>query len=157
MRTARITLAVLAYSFTLMAADAFSGTWKLNVEKSTLLGRNADIASETLMVSETGPNTYTVVTDIVSKTGEKKHQEYKRTYDGKEHEVGNGGVEIDVRVDAMTHKVIDKKDGKQTGEFTITISTNGKLMTDRRSTGESRFMRNSRFPIQLPEHPLPLV
>lgn len=136
MRTALCALAVFSFSVKLMAADPFVGTWKLNVEKSTPKGRNADIASETMKMSETGPDAYQIIIDSVSKTGESRHQEFNRNYDGKEHAVKGGGTETDVRVDASTHKVIDKKDGKVAGELTATVSPDGKVMTDRLTTGE---------------------
>jgi len=136
MRTALTALATLSLSFTLMAADPFVGTWKLNVEKSTLKGRNADIASETMTMSETGPNAYQIVIESVSKTGETRHQEFNRNYDGKEHEVKGGETEIDLRVNTSTHRVIGKKDGKETGELTVTVSPDGKVTTNRFSNGQ---------------------
>jgi hypothetical protein len=55
-----------------MAAD-FAGTWKLNLEKSKL--QNNDLASETMNISKTGPNSYTTAADTVSKSCEQRHTE----------------------------------------------------------------------------------
>ena len=79
----RLTLAVVAtlsLGVTLAAAD-FTGTWKLNVEKSKL---PADLASETMTISQTGANSYKSSIDMVTKSGEKRHTELNRTYDGRE-------------------------------------------------------------------------
>jgi len=112
---------------------------KLNTAKSTLKGANADIASETMTISETGPNRTRTVIDTVSKSGKAKHQERDRTLDGKEHPAAGAGfkqegaTEIVLRVDASTHKITSKRDGKVTGEIISTVSPDGKVMTNHRS------------------------
>lgn len=90
MRIALTALAVFSCSFTLMAADPFVGTWKLNVEKSKL--GTADMASETMKISKTGPNVYRTAIDSVSNSGETRHSERDRTYDGKEHQGTGVGI-----------------------------------------------------------------
>src|ERR1700745_2445404 len=73
MRTAFTVLAVLSLSFALRAADPFDGTWKLNVAKSKL--QCSDVASRTMKITSTAPNSQDIVSDIVSKSG--VHQERK--------------------------------------------------------------------------------
>jgi hypothetical protein len=136
MRTTRIAVAMLSFSFTLLAADPFVGTWKLNVAKSTLKGSNADIASASMTISPLGPNAFRTTQDELLKSGEKRHVEINRTYDGKEHPatgVGfkkEGASEIDQRVNESTRKITIMRDGKVTGGFTSTVSPDGKMMTN---------------------------
>ena len=140
MRTTLTALATLSFSFTLMAADPFVGTWKLNVAKSTLKGANADLAGATMTISPLGPNAFRTTEDELLKSGEKRHVEINRTYDGKEHPatgVGfkqEGASEIDQRLNESTRKITQKRDGKVRGEFTSTVSPDGKVMTN---AGES--------------------
>jgi hypothetical protein len=139
MRTALTTLAALSLSVTLMAADSFVGTWKLNLAKSTLSEPNADIASQTMTISETGPNDRRTIIDVVLKSGKTQHQEYNRIVDGKEHPatgVGfkqEGATEIVSRVNESTLRITGKRDGKETGVITSTVSRDGKVMTNRRT------------------------
>ena len=75
-------LPILLIAGTMVAAD-FTGTWKLNPEKSKL--GNRDITQGTLTTRQTGPDTYTSTLDFVTRSGEKRHQESVRVCDGKEH------------------------------------------------------------------------
>ena len=142
MRTNRIALAMLSFSFSMMAADSFVGTWKLNLAKSK--GANAELVSQTMTISETGSDTRTII-DVVLKSGETRHEEHIRTVDGKEHPARGAGFKLEgatetvLRVDASTHQITDKRDGKVTGVLTSTISPDGKVMTNHRtgSAGES--------------------
>ena len=135
----RITVAVLAamsFSMALNAAESFYGTWKLNVDKSKI--RCSDIAGETMKITETGPNSYRNVTDLVSKSGKSRHQDIGDRYlDGKERPVpGQAGVSYAiVRVDASTHKIITKRDGKVVQEITAVVSPDGKLQTNHQVVG----------------------
>jgi hypothetical protein len=141
MRTSLAVLTVLSFSFTLMAADPFVGTWKLNIPKSTLKGTNSEIASETMTISETGSNTRVII-DVVFKSGETRHEERNRTPDGKEHPAAGAGfkqegaTEIDLRVDASTRQITSKRDGKVRAVITSVISRDGKVMTNR-NTGSA--------------------
>ena len=119
----------------LIAAESFVGTWKLNVEKSKLTGNNADLASETMTISKTGANSFRTTIDSVLKSGKTQHFEINRIYDGKEHPATGVGfreglTEIDQRLDASTRKITQKRDGKLAGEFTSTVSPNGKTLTN---------------------------
>jgi len=138
----RITLTVLAallFSLTLMAAD-FTGTWKLNVEKSKI--QNNDLASETMTISQAGPNSYTTTVDAVSKSGERRHTELYRIDDGEEHPAkgvgfkAEGVTETSQQVNVSTRKITQKRDGKVIGEITSTLSSDGKVMTNHRTNGK---------------------
>ena len=143
MRIALTVVAILSFSMTLEAAEPFVGTWKLNVGKSKLTGNSVNISSETMMISKTGPKAFRTTIDSVSKSGQTRHFEINRTYDGKEHPatgVGfkqEGATEIDQRVDASTRHIVSKRDGKVRNELTSTVSSDGKTMTNttRRADG----------------------
>jgi len=111
-------LATLSLGITLAAAD-FTGTWKLNIEKSTFETNN--LTSETMTISQTAPNAYTTAFDVVTKSGEKHHQEFNRIYDGKEHPLAGVNVkaegisEICEQINASTRKITRKRGGKVTG------------------------------------------
>lgn len=144
MRLTLSAFAVLSISMRLMAAEPFVGTWKLNLEKSTLQGNSAEIASEKMTISKTGTNTHRTTIDIVLKSGKTLHQEFNRTLDGKEHptaEVGlkeEGDTETVERINVSTRKIIDKKDGKLLSEITSTVSPDGKMMTNVRTNADGR-------------------
>jgi hypothetical protein len=134
MRIATV-VALLSFSMTLVAADSYVGTWKLNVAKSKLTGNSVDLVSETMTVAMTGPNTFRTTIDAVTKSGQTRHQEINRTLDGKEHPVTGVGVnpagatEIVEPVDASTRRLTQKRDGKVVSTFTSIVSPDGKTMT----------------------------
>lgn len=116
-----------------MGAADFTGTWKLNPEKSQLGSR--DVTQQTLPIKQTGPNTYTSVVDIVTKSGEKQHQEIVRICDGKEHPSTRAaaakGAVLNCQIGpGPTRKLVEKADGKVVSEMTSTLSEDGKLMTN---------------------------
>jgi hypothetical protein len=131
-------LATLSLGTTLVAAD-FTGTWKLNLEKSKIQGNY--FASSTMTISQTGPNTYTHTIDNVTKSGEREQQKFTRIYDGKEHRrtgVGlrqEGAAEIAEKINATTLKITQKKDGTVLAEITSTLSPDGNVITNRRTSG----------------------
>jgi hypothetical protein len=137
MLAARTILGTLSLAVT-VAAAGFTGTWKLDLAKSK--PRN-DLASETMKIEQTGPNAYRTTVDNVLKSGQKAHQEINRIYDGKEHPATGtgfkqeGATEICEQLDASTRKVTQKRDGKVTSEFTSTVSSDGKVMTNVRKGG----------------------
>ena len=144
MRLVPILLGTISSAVTLMAAD-WAGTWKLNLEKSKIQNSTrpyAGLASETMTISETGPNSYTTTIDTVSKSGEQRHREILRINDGKEHPAKGVGVktegvtEISQQVNASTHKITQKRDGKVLDELTSVVSPDGKVMTNRWTNGD---------------------
>ena len=132
MRLTLTTLATLSLGVILPAAD-FSGTWKLNLEKSQL-GQNDPRASETMTISQTGSNAYTTAFDIVTKAGEKQHQEFNRIYDGKEHPLAGvnvkpeGFTEVCEQINPSTRKMTRKRAGKVVEVLTSKVSPDGKTM-----------------------------
>ena len=136
MRITLTVLAALSSSFMLMADESFYGTWKLNVAKSKI--QCSDIASETMTITATGPNSYRNVIDSVSKSGKARHQENGDRYlDGKAYPIpGQTGLTQTIqRIDASTHKITTKKDGKVVVEIISTVSPDGKVQTNHRVEG----------------------
>jgi len=134
MRTALALAAVLAFTFTLTAADPFVGTWKLNLDKSKLAANN-NVVSQTMTISPLGSNAFKTAIDSVLKSGQKRHFEINRTYDGKEH--AEEGVNVDPkatqiceRVGDSNRKVTFKENGMVTSQMISTISSDGKVMTN---------------------------
>ena len=133
----RVAGMLLGLSCLIAAASGanFAGTWKLNVAKSQ--GR-PNVESQVMKIEQTGPNMYRVTIDVASKSGEKQHQEINRVCDGKEYaptgvNITQGASEICEFLDASTHKVTQKRNGKFFSEFTSTISPDGKVMTNNRT------------------------
>jgi hypothetical protein len=137
MRITVALIAALSFNMALIAEESFYGTWKLNVTKSKL--QCSDVASETMKIVETGPNSYRNITDVVSKSGEAHHQESgNRHPDGKDYPIpGKAGIsQTIVRVDGSTHKIINKKDGKVVeGDYSSCLT--GRQSTNQSSSGRS--------------------
>jgi hypothetical protein len=111
-RIALTFLSTLSFT-TIFGADPFVGAWNLNLDKSRL-PVNSDLASLTMTISTSGPNTYTTIVDSITKSGEKRHQEMIRIYDGKEHPAKGVGFkpglsEICERLDASVGKIQAKE------------------------------------------------
>jgi hypothetical protein len=69
-----------------MAADPWTGTWKLNPDKSKAPGGRLPHPSSTNVIEVQG-DTLHLVSDQSSATGEKEHVEYTAKLDGKEYPV----------------------------------------------------------------------
>jgi hypothetical protein len=122
-------LSALLLGGTAMAAD-FTGTWKLNLEKSP----GTRLASGTIKLEQIGPNAYRTTVDNVSKSGKTTHSEMNRVYDAQERHVnGDGltdqGTEICEITSDGTRKVTMKENGKVVEVISATISADGKTMT----------------------------
>jgi hypothetical protein len=120
---------------TALAAD-FTGTWKLNPDKSQV--QHSDIVSETLKIEQTGPQTYRSIVDIVTKSGQKRHLDTIRVYDGQEHQLPGvdgaaGASEICSLTPPSTRKIIHKEKGAIVLTIDSSVSTDGKTMTNIRT------------------------
>ena len=135
---------IFSFCVTVAAAD-FTGTWKLNLEKSKL--PESDSRSSQLMtITSTGTNAYKIAIDTVTKSGENRHEEYNRIYDAKEHPATGAGsppglTEICEQTDPSTLKVTGKINGKVIGHFTSIISSDGRTLTTGPNGNESVFDR----------------
>ena len=139
MRLALLVGIISSLSMVLMAADPFVGAWKVNLDKSGPRDEVLNIANETRTISQTGPISFVTIVDIVFKSGKTSHQEINRLVDGKEHFIPGYRIgvlvrtEISTRVDESTWKITQKRGGDVIGEHTLTISSDGKVMTDHRT------------------------
>lgn len=129
----RIILAVLsvclAAAAVCFAADAFSGTWKLNEAKSKVgagLGKNSTVTYETM------GDSVKVTIEGTTADGKAFKDEWTGKYDGKDYPV-TGDATTDSRaykkVNDHTLEVTGKKDGKVTVVVKITVSADGKTRT----------------------------
>ena len=114
----------------------FTGTWQLNTVRS----KSDNTVRQTMKIEEIGPNTYKTTIDVVLKSGEKRYQEIKRKCDGKEYRsIGVGGPsgasEICQQLNPSTLKITEKRRGKLFSQFTSTISSDEKVMINRRISG----------------------
>jgi hypothetical protein len=128
----RKVLPVFVIVGTIIGAD-FTGTWKLNPEKSKL--GNRDISHGTLTIKQTGPDTYASTLDFVTKSGEKRHEGSVRICDGKEHAVPHVDPSKVSTVmcqlgPGSTRRVVEKEGDKVVVEMTSTVSTDGKVLTN---------------------------
>jgi hypothetical protein len=137
-------LTILSFGVAVAAAD-FTGTWKLNVEKSKLPPSDTR-SSQTMTITQTGTNAYKIAVDTLTKSGENRHEEYNRIYDGQEHPATGKGsppglTEICEQIDPSTQRVTGKINGKVVGHFTSIISADGKTLTTGPNGNESVFER----------------
>jgi hypothetical protein len=114
-----------------MAAADFTGTWKLNPEKSKL--GNRDISQGTLTIRQTGPDTYASTLDYVTRSGEKRHEESVRVCDGKPHplpalDASKPATAICQVGPGSTRKIVETKDNKVVVEMTSTVSADGRIL-----------------------------
>ena len=132
LRCIRTALPVLLIVGTMVAAD-FTGTWKLNPEKSKL--GNRDLVQGVVTIRQTGAETYASTFDYVTRAGQRRHEEGVRTCDGKEHAVPHVDSS---RVSTVmcrlgpgsTRKIVEKDGDKVIVEMTSTVSADGKVLTN---------------------------
>jgi len=128
----RTVLAILLIAGTMAGTD-FTGTWRLDPQKSKL--GNRDIAQGTLTIKQTGADTYTSTLDFATRLGEKRHQESVRVCDGKEHAVPHVDPSKVSTVmcqvgPGSTRKVVEKENNKVIVEMTSTVSADGRVLTN---------------------------
>ncbi len=111
------------------AADANTGTWKLNEAKSKFAA--GATKNHTVVYTEDGGNVKVTV-DGVTADGKKVHTEWTGRFDGKDYPV-TGDPTSDARaykrVNASTLAMTLKKDGKVTATGQIVVSSDGKTRT----------------------------
>ena len=136
MRLTMTMVAFSAFTSTLLAAD-FAGTWNLNIAQSKL---SQPVTSMTDKIEKIEGQKYRLTIDSVSPSGEKRHQEIIRIWDGKEHpleslavnKTGNP-IETCEVLNETTRKITQKRDGKVVSTITITLSLDGKHQTSVRT------------------------
>ncbi len=127
-----ILLAFLVFSRITMAAD-FTGTWKLNSEKSKL---QSEYASDIIRIEQIAPQSYRMIYDVVSKAGQQSHSEVVRTFDGKSHplEGAEAITEINDHPDDVTWRSQRVKEGKVIDERRAVLDSASRTQTVQRMT-----------------------
>jgi hypothetical protein len=129
-RQLRLLPVVLAMSLCLFAAESpFSGTWKLNPDKSKMSPPAPK--SETVVV-EADDNGLKLSDDIVDDKGQPMKVSYEAKFDGKNYPVTGDPNSDSIsfqRVNTNTLKGTTKKAGKITSRATIVVSKDGKSTT----------------------------
>jgi hypothetical protein len=145
-----ITLALYGIQLAAQTADPIIGTWRLNLDKSKFSPGPAPASEsrtyvmegqETTMTSKgaSEPTKYVSVRQEIKATSERVGNDGKSTtvewtivYDGKDRPI-TGVVDAEMqslqRLDSLTTKFTQKKDGKVVIVGTIAISTDGRVMT----------------------------
>jgi hypothetical protein len=145
MRRAMLLLAVFGLVGLAWAADPFVGTWKLNVAKSKvnppLLPKSA-----TTKVMPKGDG-FTWISDFVTADGKVSHMEWSGKYDGKDYPItGDPNTDTNAlkKIDSNTIVEVDKKGGKEVGNFRLVVSSDGKTMT---LTGKGKDEKGQEFTV----------
>jgi hypothetical protein len=123
------TLIVCLATAAVFAADAFTGTWKLNEAKSKL---GAGAVKNTTVIYEVMGDTVKVTLEGVGADGKATHDEWTGKYDGKDYPV-TGNPMTDTRaykkVNDHTLEATGKKGDKVVLTAKITVSADGKTRT----------------------------
>jgi hypothetical protein len=125
-------LTLLSFSGTLLAADAFSGTWKLNVAKSKLAA-GTEVKELTVVVAEQGDN---LAVTVKGTAGDGKPISVQYTLPTKggpvsytEGAPASGATAITKRVNASTIDSTSSLNGKEVGSTHAVIAADGKTLT----------------------------
>jgi hypothetical protein len=129
MRLLRIASIVLASSLSLFASDSpFSGTWKLNVEKSKMSPPSPQ--AEIVRV-DADDNGIKVVDDVTDSKGQPLKVSYEAKFDGKDYPATSPDFDAVAfqRINNHRLKAKAKKSGKVIAEYAIAVSADGKMTT----------------------------
>jgi hypothetical protein len=130
---ARAIVAVLALCFAgaavCLAADAFTGTWKLNEAKSKMA---PGVPKNHTVVYEAAGDSVKITVEGTDSAGKATHNEWTGKFDGKEYAV-TGDPTSDMRsytkVDDHTLTFVAKQGGKETLRGRVVLSADGKTRT----------------------------
>lgn len=128
-----VALAVCAAVFsssTLLAAENWLGTWKLNVEKSKYTPGPAPTSLTLKYAASQG--VITLTSDGVAADGKATHATYSSAFDGKDVPwTGNPDADTSApkKIDDNTFENVWKKDGKVTVTVKAVVSKDGKTYT----------------------------
>ena len=117
---------LLTSLFLFASAADYSGTWVVNIEKSKL--ETPPPKSYVMKVEKAGPSAFLVTIDKVGADGKESHEQFTRTYDGKEHPgLAKGATETCTQVDPFTRHIVGKNNGK------VTYLTDARMAPDRKT------------------------
>jgi hypothetical protein len=127
-----LALTVLGFTGTLVAADAFTGTWKLNVAKSKFAA-GMEVKDVTAVIAEEGAN---LVVTVKGTAGDGKPISVKYTFPAKggavnytEGAPASGATVTSKRVNASTIDSTSSLNGKEVGSTHAVIAADGKTVT----------------------------
>jgi hypothetical protein len=125
-------LMLLGFTDTLLAADAFTGTWKLNVAKSKYAA-GMEVKEVTVVVAEQGDN---LAVTVKGTAGDGKPISVKYTLPVKggavsytEGAPASGATVTTKRVNATTIDSTSSLNGKEVGSTHSVVSADGKTLT----------------------------
>jgi hypothetical protein len=125
-------LTLLSFTGTLLAADAFTGTWKLNVAKSKFAA-GTEVKDVTVVVAEQGPD---LAVTVKGTAGDGKPISVKYTFPIKGGAVSytegaptSGATVTTTRVNASTIDGTSSLNGKEVGSGHSVVSRDGKTLT----------------------------
>lgn len=124
-------VAVLVSGSTVLAADNWLGTWKLNVAKSKFVP-GPPPQSMTIAFQPAADGGIKLTADGVDGEGKAMHLEYAAKFDGTDVPwTGNPNADSAAprRLDANRYENVWKKDGKVVVTVTATVSADGKTLT----------------------------
>lgn len=124
-------IVAIATTTTAQGKDAWAGTWKLNVAKSTYSPGPAPKSSTIVIAAVDGGIKQTV--DSVPVTGAATHYTVTAKFDGKDTPVtGNPNADMQAfkKIDDHSYEVTAKKAGKTTTTSRVVISADGKTRTN---------------------------
>ncbi len=127
-----------------LAADANTGTWKLNEAKSTF--SPGATKNQTVTYAPAAGDMVKVTVDGTDKDGKAIHNEWTGKFDGKDYPA-TGEPAYDsrsyVKVDANTLDMTVKKGGKVVGTGKIVVSADGKTRTVTTKSPDMPSMNNT--------------
>jgi hypothetical protein len=127
---AMVVVGALALTSGAKAADTLSGTWKLDVAKSTYSPGPAP--KSTTVKVESNEKEFKVDAKGTDAEGKATHVHYDAKFDGKDYPVSgipNADMVSVKRIDANTVESTLKKGGQVTMTVTTTVSADGKTRT----------------------------
>jgi len=112
--------------------NPFIGTWSLDLKKSTFQPTPWPIKSQTLAITAASAGKTSIVLDTAGNDGSTFHVQYTTSNDGKPVPVTGDPDDDSVKVTSIngtTSRTVWMKDGKVTGDGTLTVSADGKTLT----------------------------
>jgi hypothetical protein len=128
-RTIRILCSTILAVALALAADAFVGTWKLNLAKSKWGGLSSPPTSSTRVFSRDGE--WSVIkTDTVDATGQSRSSERRDKADGQEYSWGEGERIAMKKINDYRYEWTLKSESRGSGTGVSVLSKDGQTMTE---------------------------
>jgi hypothetical protein len=113
------------------ASSSWTGTWTLNLERSTYVPERPPFRRATRKIEQSGEWT-TIVDDIVGSRGGIVHLEWTGRFDGTDYAVE--GIDVVLtnayrRIDDRQYELVQKMDGKVVATARLSLSADGRTIT----------------------------